>query len=229
VPGEIVDDCGKLVSSCFEQAKREFTSLTQESVRKLYFYKVPKLAEGGSCSIKNELEEFNLNTICPGSDISEKELQTHSNTLRIYALNLIVEKLHQDLDGVDWLGIYRKVVSPGSTNSYILVKEAYKGSESRGLFPLTDQFAEQSNNSWVGINGKGKLIQDIRKYSGPYYECNSKVLSELCVPIFDEEKEQGEVIGIIDVESHQTDYFTPKKVLIIAQVCYSLGLCKLGF
>ena len=37
------------------------------------------------------------------------------------------------------------------------------------VFPLTKDFAEISNNSWVGINGKSRVIQDVNSYDGPYY------------------------------------------------------------
>ena len=119
-------------------------------------------------------------------------------------------------------GIYRKVVVDSVPN---LVKEAYTGSPSRALFPLTEEFAESSNNSWVGMQGKGKLIQDIREYNGPYYECNGAVLSELCVPIFNKD---NQIIGIIDIESHNANFFSTIHLIYISQICVELGKIALG-
>ena len=48
---------------------------------------------------------------------------------------------------------YRKETYPA------LVKYAYIGEISRGLFPLSPAFAKKSNNSWVAINGKARVVQ----------------------------------------------------------------------
>ena len=77
----------------------------------------------------------------------------------------------------DWFGIYRKISYHGNE---VLVKEAYTGEPSRAIFPLTNEFAEISNNSWVGMKGIGKVIQDVNNYDGPYYgnflKFNEKIL-----------------------------------------------------
>jgi L-methionine (R)-S-oxide reductase len=150
-----------------------------------------------------------------------ESLQTHPNTQRLAALGKLLRELHQKLDNVDWIGVYRKVDHDGLAQ---LVKESYLGAPSRPFFPLTEEFAQGSNNSWVGLNGKAKLVQDITQYQGPYYECNSLVLSELCAPIFFKDQ----VIGIIDVESHSKDFFTPERVLAVANFCVQLGNCNFG-
>ena len=73
----------------------------------------------------------------------------------------------------------------------------------------------------AGLSGKGCLIQDVNAYDGPYYECSSKVLSELCVPIL--HSQTGEVIGIIDAESWYDQYDKSR----LAEVGYSpLWLCR---
>lgn len=46
-----------------------------------------------------------------------------------------------------------------------LAKEAYVGSESRALFPLTEEFATQSSNSLVGLRGEAKVIEVILSLS----------------------------------------------------------------
>jgi L-methionine (R)-S-oxide reductase len=109
--------------------------------------------------------------------------------LRLQKLNQIVERIHE-LVPVDWFGIYRRVEYQGYYSDFIfltfrstdsLIKEAYLGEPSRAVFPLTKEFAEISNNSWVGISGKSRVIQvtnlltlkltkqDVNAYDGPYY------------------------------------------------------------
>jgi len=107
-----------------------------------------------------------------------------------------------------------------------LLKLAYSGNFSRAGFPLTESFKEHSNNSWVAMEGRSKLIQDLEAYSGPYYICDGLVNSEMCVPIFDGE---GKVIGIIDAESYTKNFFTPKNTLYILRACVELGNIHFGF
>lgn len=59
-----------------------------------------------------------------------------------------------------------------------------------------------------------------------FLECSNKVKSELCLPILD--PTSGKVLGIIDAESWQTNYFTPERILDIAQIGYDLGKINLG-
>jgi hypothetical protein len=102
-----------------------------------------------------------------------------------------------------------------------LVKEGYTGSPSRPFFPLTEGFAQRSNNSRVGMYGELIVIADTRVFSGPdgasedvYYQCDAKVRSEACLPVFRPgalnaasrpsaehgSGGDGGVIGIIDAE-----------------------------
>jgi len=96
-----------------------------------------------------------------------------------------------------------------------LVKEAYIGEVSRAIFPLTDEFAKTSNNSFVGIHKTARVIKDVEGYDGPYYECSSKVKSELCVPIL---TSAGAVVGTVlggsgtsDDKETQENRVTPEK------------------
>jgi L-methionine (R)-S-oxide reductase len=62
-----------------------------------------------------------------------------------------------------------------------LLKTAYVGDPSRALFPLNEEFAKNSNNSTVGLSGRWVVVQDVRSYNGPYYECAQKACSIACV------------------------------------------------
>eukprot|EP00002_Diphylleia_rotans_P027834 TRINITY_DN5599_c0_g2_i2.p1 TRINITY_DN5599_c0_g2~~TRINITY_DN5599_c0_g2_i2.p1 ORF type:complete len:186 (-),score=36.62 TRINITY_DN5599_c0_g2_i2:260-817(-) len=135
----------------------EEPSLAPSQILDLLTYRVPKLGEGGSCSIENVLEPepFHLTSVFGGS--TENEAQTPTSfTHRIWRLNQVVEKLHKQFN-IDWIGIYRATTLSDGTPA--LVKEAYRGSPSRAIFPLTAAFAEGSTNSTVGLSGKMSLIQ----------------------------------------------------------------------
>ena len=49
-----------------------------------------------------------------------------------------------------------------------LVKEAYVGAPSRPIFPLVGDWAEVSNNAWVALEGKVRLIADVATHAGTH-------------------------------------------------------------
>jgi len=71
---------------------------------------------------------------------------------------------------MDWVGIYRVVDSGEGYKA--LLKEAYRGSASRGLFPLTEEFAKGSNNSTCALRRRATVVSDTRSLNDdqPYYE-----------------------------------------------------------
>lgn len=96
---------------------------------------------------------------------------TCSTTQRLWRLGKVVERLRASLGpGADWVGIYRVVEEKDGTRS--LLKEAYRGAVSRGLFPLTESFASGSNNSTCAMTRKAKVVKDTLELSSdePYYE-----------------------------------------------------------
>ena len=191
-------------------------ALDTDEIRQLYTYRVPKLGPGGSCSITDELEETPYD-LSETFALREKSLEKQSLTIRLWHFRGIVESLHQET-AVDWLGIYQTIEK--ANGDRVLVKLAYQGAPSRAEFPLTEEFAKNSNNSTVGLTGKAVIFQDIEEYQGPYYKCDSKVQSEFCVPILNSE---GAIRGIIDAESFQKQFFTAERLLQIAKVCFDLG------
>lgn len=194
------------------------TDYSDQDIHNLYTYKVPKLGEGGACSITDELEETPYNLAQTYKiDYNVESLKTAPQTLRLQKLNAVIEKL-QNITGVDWLGIYRRTQS--LQGEEILLKEAYYGAPSRAEFPLNETFAKTSNNSTVGLSGKAVVVNSVDDYDGPYYECDSKVQSEFCLPIFNS---NNEVIGIIDAEAFAKNFFDEQKLLEISKVCFDLG------
>merc|ERR1711974_249763 len=212
--GMFVEAGGSIVKSCFSLKPEK--PLTAAQIEKLYSYRVPKVSEDGSCSLTTQLEKEPVNLAKEVFSLDyEKfeDLREHPLTLRLWRLNQIVENIEKELK-IDWIGIYRKIEH--DKLGPVLVKEAYRGEPSRGYFPLTEEFAKKSNNSWVAINAKTKLVQDVSSYEGPYYECSKKVQSECCLPIINKE---GKVVGIIDAESWKANFFTVETVKILEEIC----------
>lgn len=183
--------------------------IKQSECQAVWSYKIPELGEGGACSLFGQLQAAPFNLL----GILEKQ-----DEAALISLSSIVEFIKSEI-GVDWFGIYqiREVESQSQ-----LVKLAYFGKESRPLFPLTQAFAEISNNVSVALNNEGRIINNVTEYvakGGEYYTCDPKIKSELCLPIVNE---QGTVIGIIDAESYQQDFFTPQRQKLFTTLCQLL-------
>ncbi|KJE95483.1 hypothetical protein CAOG_005932 [Capsaspora owczarzaki ATCC 30864] len=197
--------------------------LSQQGIEALYSYRTPKLGPNGTCSISKDLEEkpFDLGNEVLGVSWQDASVAAASpHTLRLRRLKALMDGLAH-ICKVDWIGVYR-TIRPADGSAPFLVKEAYNGAPSRAKFPLTEEFATLSNNSWVGMNGKAKFVQNTDTYEGPYYICDARVKSELCAPIFS--SDGSRVLGIIDAESFQDRWFDqPERVLLILHTCFQLG------
>ncbi|MBV8659281.1 MAG: hypothetical protein JO142_15780 [Burkholderiales bacterium] len=175
----------------------------------LYRYVVPELGENGACSLPDQLasEPYDLAATLGGANTS--------NTARLAALHALVAAVATDT-GCGWLGVYQaRTVADGKA----LVKLAYRGKPSRAEFPLTEDFAAHSNNSTVGLSGKGRIIDSVDSYladGGAYYTCDAAVQSEVCLPIF---ADDGTVIGIVDAEDERRGYFQGEVLARIVALC----------
>lgn len=179
----------------------------------LFSYRVPRLGEGGSCSLVDELEEapYELSPWLGGRSAEAAGKLRQLDALLQATLRLVP---------ADWLGVYCRFERDGEPR---LVKLAYRGLPSRAEFPLTEAFAQFSNNSRVGLSGKGAVIADVgawRQAGGAYYECDPKVRSEVCLPVFDE---AGAVIGILDAESAQPGFFHAEHQATLAALACALS------
>jgi L-methionine (R)-S-oxide reductase len=187
----------------------------------LFRFPVPVLGEGGDCSLVDELadEPYDLSVWFAG------ETEEAAQALR--DLKALVQSVNHQV-GADWLGVY---VVRGAGKDARLVKLSYLGKPSRAEFPLTEEFAVISNNSRVGLSGWGAVINDVAQWSqegGSYYACDHSVNSEVCLPVLDE---AGRVLGIIDAESHQKDFFQVEQQswLVGLAVVLAEPLAKLPF
>lgn len=179
----------------------------------LYCYRVPKLGEGGSCSLVDELEAQPydvspwLGGKSPAADAALRQL------------NALVEATLQTVPA-DWLGVYCRFERDGLPR---LVKLAYRGLPSRAEFPLTEDFALFSNNSRVGLSGRAAIVADVATWQaagGAYYECDPKVQSEVCLPVL---AADGRVVGILDAEDARPGFFGAAEQATLAALALALS------
>src|SRR5688572_6349473 len=195
-----------------ERAVRDLVDAMGEKVdvgdgSSLYSYSVPMMTEDGTCSIVGQLAPvpYDLGSILGG--------RSDQTTRRLALLERLVERT-QETTGADWIGIYQRRTN--SAGIPVLVKLAYVGRPSRAEFPLTQEFAERSTNSTVGLTGRATVIDDVGKYvesGGGFYVCDDGVQSEACVPILDEGRQ---VVGIVDAEAGPKAFFGAERLAVIA-------------
>ena len=191
-----------------EEAKKASLPATPSALNALYTYKVPKLSADGSCSLHAELDPtaYDLSKVLGGRSVQ--------NSFALITLDALVESVHQR-SGADWLGLYQRRELPSGP---ALVKLAYRGVESRPEFPLTAAFAKTSNNAAVALDGKARVLHDVKAHvagGGAYYECDPKVQSEVCLPLLDP---NGKVIGVLDAESTKANHFTAERLALLVSL-----------
>jgi putative methionine-R-sulfoxide reductase with GAF domain len=206
-------------------ADRRFRDLTSEAVTRLsaltdadidpsndaehddlYRYRVPLPTEGPGCSLLAD-EPYDLRPILGG--------QTADTTDSLLRLGILVNAVHGE-SGCGWLGVYQ---ARAGSNEQVLVKLSYRGKPSRAEFPLTKEFAVDSNNSTVGLSGKARIIDDVECYvreGGAYYTCDPNVQAEACLPLFDI---AGNIAGIVDAEDPRTAYFGGVNLVPFVALC----------
>ena len=195
-----------------ERAVRDLVDAMGEKVAigddsSLYRYQVPMLTEDGTCSVVDEMAPvpYDLAPILGG-----RSAQT---TRRLALLERLVERV-QETTGAEWVGIYQR--RDNAQGMPVLVKLAYVGRPSRAEFPLTQEFAERSTNSTVGLTGRATVIEDVARHveaGGGFYVCDDGVQSEACVPVLDDARE---VVGIVDAEANPKGFFGAERLAVIA-------------
>ena len=195
-----------------ERAVRDLLEAMGEKVAigdasSLYSYQVPMLTDDGACSVVDQMAPvpYDLTGILGG--------RSEQTTRRLALLERLVERV-QETTGADWVGVYQKRVNAAGV--LVLVKVAYVGRPSRAEFPLTQEFAQRSTNSTVGLTGRSTVIDDVGKHveaGGGFYVCDEGVQSEACVPILAEDRS---VTGIVDVEANPKGFFGGERLAVIA-------------
>ncbi|MCB0346533.1 MAG: hypothetical protein KDD66_15545 [Bdellovibrionales bacterium] len=195
-------------------------SVLSEKCSALLQYRVPAMSADGCSRIDGTMDDAPYD-LRPTLGLPDRSVESHPAVCRLAQIDSLVEKVAAEA-GIDWLGVYLAWKSCDGSDA--LVKLAYRGAESRAEFPLTREFARQSNNSTVGLSGKAVVINDIEQYlwdqGGPYYQCDSKVLSEACLPIF---KPGGDgILGIVDAEAWSRGTFSPEVISKLTAFCVVL-------
>ncbi|MEO5694810.1 MAG: GAF domain-containing protein [Usitatibacter sp.] len=195
-----------------ERAVRDLVEAMGEKVEigdesSLYSYPVPVMTEDGTCSVVDEMSPvpYDLGGILGG--------RSEQTTRRLALLERLVERA-QETTGAEWIGIYQRRVN--SAGVPVLVKLAYVGRPSRAEFPLTNEFAQRSTNSTVGLTGRSTVIDDVAKHveaGGGFYVCDDGVQSEACVPILDGDRQ---VVGIVDAEAKPKGFFGSDRLAVVA-------------
>ncbi len=224
VPADIQTH-GDTLSSYLKQLEERMddwlpSAVSTEAMQRLLFYRVPALTSDGCSRIDGTLDEAAYD-LGQALGLISDDLESHPAVRRLKQIDSLLEAVFGETK-VDWLGVY--LAWKTSDTSDVLIKIAYRGVESRAEFPLTREFARQSNNSSVGLSGKAVVINDIEHYlwqqGGPYYQCDSKVLSEACLPIF--APDESKVLGIVDAEAWSRNVFSPEIIAKLSAFCLVL-------
>lgn len=204
-------DIQQLVNEQVAKMQSSLRNSSDKSDSELFSYPVPELGEGGSCSLFGQVADkpFDLTSVLgKPTEYSRKVLnKLHS------VVDYVVDKTK-----LDWFGIYQ-TVNPANQEDKRLVKLAYEGAISRSEYPLTEQFAQISNNVQVGLSGESKVINNVSDYieqGGAYYTCDPKVKAEACLPIYDG---NNNVIGIIDAEAFDDNFFDSRCIALLVASC----------
>lgn len=151
----------------------------------------PELNPDGTCPIFKKAGEY--------YDLRKWHKDSTNLFSFVKSLKLFAESVQKETN-VGWFGIYIL------KNNNLLVKYAYAGEFSKAEFPVTAENLDKSVNANVAYYKKTIHIENVDQFDGPYYRCDAKVKSELCIPILSEDK----CIGIIDCEDHRPGFFLNK-------------------
>jgi GAF domain-containing protein len=139
------------------------------------------------------------------SALREVERVLKAATSEADALEGVCHVLAEEVPYYDWVGFY-------------LVTE--KGVEELVLGPFVGEPTEHVNIAFgQGICGQAAstertfVIQDVTAESN-YLSCSPEVKSEIVVPIF----KDGELVGELDIDSHQINPFTEEDRLLLEEV-----------
>ncbi len=190
-----------LLETLIEDAKMASVPASPKAIDVLYRYRVPKLSPDGSCAAFDVLDEAPYDLAAALGGVSPDK------TLSLLVLRELIERVATETQ-TDWVGVYQ-ARSRGAER--FLVKLGYVGLPSRAEFPLTEAFAEKSNNTAVALSGQGRILNDVHAHierGGAYYECDPKVRSEACIPW----RTASGVGGIIDAEHSVVDWFDTERM-----------------
>jgi L-methionine (R)-S-oxide reductase len=118
--------------------------------------------------------------------------------------------LKESVPHYDWVGFYR--VEQESERELVLGPYVGEPTEHKRIpfgRGICGQAAEKEEMF---------VVQDISK-EGDYLSCNSKVKSEIVVPIF----KNGKIMGELDIDSHSLSAFTEQDKEFLEKVCVKVA------
>jgi GAF domain-containing protein len=131
------------------------------------------------------------------SDLIEK-----SSNNELSNMATIVAVLHHKMDYFFWTGFYM-------LNEGKLQVGAYQGSLA------CINLAKNSGVCWSVINQKKTtVVKDVREFAG-HIACDSRSLSEIVIPI---KNENNEIIGVLDVDSSELNSFDEVDALWLEKI-----------
>ena len=144
------------------------------------------------------------------SIISAVENIAATKTDRTTILKRVCELLHKEVSYFDWVGFY--LIDPENPKTLLLgpfvgaPTEHLKINVGEGICGQ----AAQEKNTFV--------VQDVSKETN-YLSCSSQVKSEIVVPIY----ANGEIVGELDIDSHELSPFTPEDRTNLERICELLS------
>ncbi|KAG2388570.1 hypothetical protein C9374_000009 [Naegleria lovaniensis] len=216
---EINKQIDNLFSNAISHNDESFASkiTTSNEMLQLFKYDVPKKTPGAfACSRAKDEKQFDLLQCAFGMEhVNPKDDRVIALAKFIHLLYEIVNALQKEVQ-CEWLGIYKNIHS-------CLYKMSYYGKFSRADFPIDEEHAKASTNSFVALNGVVVTWEDVNSASDsgqPYYSCDTMVQAECCLPIYDETN--SKVIGIIDAEAHSKQFFSLERKFKLLRACFLL-------
>ena len=125
-------------------------------------------------------------------------------------LGMICDLLREEISYYDWVGFY--LVDETKRNELVL--GPYSGAPTdHTRIPFGKGICGQAADT-----GETFVVPDVSKETN-YLSCSSAVRSEIVVPIF----KNGEIIGELDIDSHEIDPFTGEDREFLERICGLLG------
>ena len=118
---------------------------------------------------------------------------TAGETDQVALMATLACEVHHADDRFDWTGFYR-VTAPG-----LLKIGPYQGGHGCLVIPF-----DRGVCGAAARTGETQLVPDVEAFPG-HIACSSSTRSELVIPVRDPD---GQVIGVLDIDSDQPDAFT---------------------
>lgn len=118
---------------------------------------------------------------------------TEGETDEVALMATVVCELHHSDDRFDWTGFYRV------TEPEVLKIGPYQGGHGCLVIPFARGVCGAAART-----GEVQLVPDVEDFPG-HIACSSSTRSEIVLPV---RNEDGQVIGVLDIDSNQPDAFT---------------------